>query len=62
MTDQAFFTLPEAAREMRLSAKTIERAIKSGHLKAKRSGPEGGGKHLISRAALLEWFDSLADA
>lgn len=62
MSDQAFFTRDEAAKEMRLAPKTIERAINAGRLRAKRTGENGGGKYLISRAALEEWFDGLVDA
>ncbi|MBO9524305.1 MAG: excisionase family DNA-binding protein [Nocardioidaceae bacterium] len=62
MSGQTYFTRREAAAEMRVSEKTIERAIASGRLRAKRTGENGGGQYRISRAALEEWFDGLVDA
>ena len=62
MSAQSFFTRDEAASEVRVSSKTIERAVASGRLRAKRTGENGGGKYLISRAALEEWFEGLVDA
>ena len=62
MSGQSFFTRDEAAAEVRVSPKTIERAINTGRLRAKRTGENGGGKYLISRASLEEWFDGLVDA
>lgn len=62
MSAQAFFTREEAAAECRVSEKTIARAINTGKLRAKRTGENGGGKYLISRAALDAWFEGLVDA
>ena len=62
MTGQLFFTREEAARMAGVSLDTIRRAINSGKLRAKRTGKDGGGKYLVSRAALEAWFDSLEDA
>lgn len=52
----------EAAEYMGVSESTIKRAIYVGKLKAKRSGENGGGKYLIRKSALHDWFDSLVDA
>lgn len=59
---QKYFTLPEAAQHMRVAPDTIERAIHSGRLRAKKSGANGGGKYLISGDALDAWFEGLVDA
>lgn len=64
MTDalpRLFLTRREAAQSAGVSLDTIERAIKSGRLRAKRTGPNGG-RYLISTAALQAWFDGLEDA
>lgn len=57
-----FFTREEAAKAAGVSLDTIRRAINAGHLRAKRTGPEGGGKYLVSADALRAWFEQLADA
>lgn len=62
MPERLFFTREEAADLANVSKSTIVAAINSGALKAKRTGDEGGGKYLISRAQLEAWFDSLVDA
>jgi len=66
-TGRRYFTREEAADEVRVSLKTIERAIGSGALKAKRTStdPKTGlpsGRYRISRDALDAWFDNLPDA
>jgi hypothetical protein len=56
-----------AAKAVDLGVDTITAAIKSGRLRAKRSGPKDKdgnptGKHLITIEALREWLDQLEDA
>lgn len=58
----AYYTLDEAAERMRVSADTIKRAIHSQKLRAKKTGPNGGGKYSIKDADLDAWFDGLVDA
>lgn len=57
-----FVTRQMAAALASVSVDTIKRAINSGKLRAKRTGPNGGGPYLISRKALEEWFEGLEDA
>jgi excisionase family DNA binding protein len=57
-----FLTRDQAAQVAGVSLDTIRRAINKGALKAKRTGADGGGKYLITREALTEWFNRLADA
>lgn len=60
--EQLFLTRDQAAQVAGVSIDTIKRAVNRGALKAKRTGQDGGGKYLISREALREWFDGLVDA
>ena len=66
MTDQMFMDLKTAAKACGVGPDTIRRAITSGALRAKRSAtaPNGDpvGKHIISRDALVAWFEGLPDA
>lgn len=62
LSDKMFFTREEAARVAGVSLDTIRRSINKGTLRAKRTGDNGGGKYLVSRAALADWFDQLPDA
>lgn len=67
MSGPMFLTREEAAREAGVSLDTIRRAINRGALKAKRTGWDdekkvATGKYLITREALQDWFDGLADA
>ena len=63
MPDQPIAYTREGATEVvPVSIDTITRAINSGALRAKRTGANGGGKYLISRDALLSWFEQLEDA
>lgn len=62
MTIPLFLTREQAAESCNVAADTIRRAINKGALRAKRTGENGGGKYLISRDALVEWFESLEDA
>ena len=57
-----FLTRVQAAEACNVSEDTIKRAISTGKLRAKRTGEAGGGKYLISRSALDDWFDGLVDA
>lgn len=59
---KAAYKIPEAAKEYGVSVDTIKRHIAKGTLRAKRTGENGGGHHLISAKALEDWFESLADA
>lgn len=57
----------QAAAEVGLSKDTIENAIRSGALKAKRSGKTNAdgrqtGRYLIAHRDLVDWFNSLEDA
>ena len=56
------FTKAEAAAACGVSPKTIERAVKSRALLGKRTGENGGGPYLFTRAELEAWIDGLEDA
>lgn len=67
MTEHMFLSREDAAREAGVSLDTIRRAINKGELKAKRLGWDdekkvATGKYLVTREALQEWFEGLADA
>ena len=62
MTEQTYFTRPEAAEYMRVSIEVITRAIHAGRLRARKTGENGGGNYLISRVDLDAWFDGLVEA
>lgn len=73
MTLKLAFNTEEAAQATGLSVDTIKRAIRSGALKAKRSGrlngdgPKGdkgdaAGRYVITETALRDWLDNLEDA
>lgn len=62
MTIKLFLTRAEAAEACGVSPDTIRRAKDSGHLRAKKTGENGGGKELYRVADLEAWFDSLQDA
>lgn len=57
-----YFNLEQAADRMQVSEDTILRAIRGQKLRAKKTGPNGGGKYLIASADLDAWFDGLVDA
>lgn len=57
-----FFDLKTAAAECSVSIDTLKLAIEEGTLRAKRSGKAGGGKYLVTVAALNAWFETLVDA
>lgn len=66
MTTKLFMTKAAAAEACSVSEDTILRAIRSGRLRAKRSGKDAAGNpsgvYLISEDALRAWFDGLEDA
>lgn len=70
MTEQLFMDRKAAAKTTGLSVDVLTSAIKAGKLRAKRSGvrvlDDGTevpvGKYLITREALMEWYDQLEDA
>jgi len=68
MTEQMYLDRKGAAKLAGVGVDTITRAIKSGKLRAKRSGidddgkPTGLGKYLITREALADWYEQLEDA
>ena len=57
-----FLTREQAAEVTNTSVDYLRKQINSGKLRAKKSGDGGGGKFLISRDALREWFEQLEDA
>lgn len=52
----------QAAAAYGVSVETLRSAVQAGHLRAKRTGPEGGGKHLFKIEWLDAWADGLIDA
>jgi hypothetical protein len=68
MTDSQpmFLDRKSSAKTVGVSVDLITASIKKGTLRAKRSGKnakgEPVGKYLISRDALLAWFETLEDA
>jgi excisionase family DNA binding protein len=66
VTPRIALTREEAAQATGVSLDTIRRAIRAGHLKAKRSGKDAdgnpSGKYLIRVSELEAWVDSLEDA
>lgn len=55
------YDVDSAAEACSVSRDTILRSIRSGALRAKRTGARGG-KYVITPAALQRWLDSLGDA
>ena len=53
---EKLYTIPEAAEQMRCSAHTVRRRIKSGELKFVRNGR----KYLITQTAIDEFFANSA--
>ncbi len=67
MSDKIAYNKAEAAALVGLSEDTIGKALRGGTLRAKRTGKrrQDGkvtGSYLISRDALLAWFEELEDA
>lgn len=56
-----FLSRKQAAEACGVSTDTIARAVKAGHLKAKKTATRGG-KELYRVADLEKWFDGLEDA
>lgn len=52
----------QAAEMYGVSDDTLINAVKAGKLRAKRTGDNGGGRHLFKVAWLDEWADGLVDA
>ena len=61
MTARLAYSRKEAAGACGVSEDTIRRAINTGALRAKRTGPKGG-KYLITAKALEEWLEGLEAA
>lgn len=65
-TDRLSYDRKEAAKAVGVGIDVITTAIRTGALKAKRSGVndagDGVGKYLIRRVDLESWFDGLVDA
>lgn len=61
MTEPIAYTLAEAAEQVRVSEKTLTRAIKATEPPYLRAKKHGRG-YRIAPADLREWFDSLPDA
>jgi len=68
MTGQIAYRVKAAAEVAGVGAVTITQAIRSGRLRAKRTGQDKNGKptptgdYLITRKALEDWIEGLADA
>lgn len=66
MNEPISVDIKRAAELTGVGVDTITTAIKSGRLRAKRSGKDKNGdpagKHLVSVAALRDWFEQLEDA
>jgi excisionase family DNA binding protein len=56
-----FLSRKQAAEACGVSTDTIARAVKAGHLRAKKTAARGG-KELYRVADLEAWFDGLEDA
>lgn len=56
-----FITLKDAARITGVSAETLNRAIKAGKLRGKKTAATGG-KTLVRVSDLDDWFEGLIDA
>ncbi len=57
-----FFTLRTASARCGVSKDVLEEAVRAGRLRGKRTGANGGGLYLFSRAQLDAWFEGLEDA
>ena len=56
------YNLAEAAAACGVSEQTIRRAAKKRDLLGKRTGENGGGPYLFTRAELEAWVEGLEDA
>ncbi|GAB7004433.1 hypothetical protein JCM18899A_19060 [Nocardioides sp. AN3] len=52
-----YYTLAEAAERMDVSPDHLKAAVYFGHLRGKRTGPNGGGRYLFRGADLDAWRD-----
>lgn len=59
---QLFYTFKTAAALCDVSEDVLKDAVRKGRLRGKRSGENGGGLYLFSRAQLEAWFEGLVDA
>lgn len=59
---QMFFRFSTAAWLCDVSEDVLKDAVRAGRLRGKRTGANGGGLYLFSRAQLEAWFDGLVDA
>lgn len=59
---QMFFTFKTASAKCGVSEDVLKEAVRTGKLRGKRTGANGGGLYLFSRQQLLAWFDALIDA
>lgn len=66
MTIKLSYNVKEAAEATGLSQDTVKRAIRSGDLKAQKSGKDKGGepvgKYVIQVHHLKDWLDGMAAA
>lgn len=66
MSEQLFYSREQAAEMAGVKVDTISAAVHSRKLRAKRTSTDKdgrpSGKYLISREALLAWFEQLEDA
>lgn len=57
-----YFTFKTAAGRCGVSQDVLKDAVRAGRLRGKRTGANGGGLYLFSRAQLEAWFEGLVDA
>jgi hypothetical protein len=57
-----FLTLSEAAEACGVRPDLLRGQVAHGLLRAKRTGPQAGGKYLFRVADLEAWYDNLKDA
>lgn len=62
MTTRLFLSLAEAAEATGMSPAFLRGAVAEGKLKAKRTGPNGGGHYKFRVSDLEAWFDGLEAA
>lgn len=63
MTAPIAYTVQTAAEAVYgVSEDLLRKAVNSGKLKAKRTGPKGTGRIVIMRADLEAWLEGLDDA
>lgn len=57
-----FFTFAQASAKCGVSQDVLKDAVRTGRLRGKRTGENGGGLYLFSREQLESWFEGLVDA